>query len=190
MPSPPAFDEAEALFAGAMLALRSGSAQLAPTRAREEALKTEKAALEACLTEATKDKAMPDEHLTMNTRARDEALHERDQALHERDAAREAQAEAEAHQVLQQQELDMLTDRLIDRDAALAAIRRETITANRATKIARQQLEQSRKELEQSRKRVDALRGQLEAQRQEFLSSTSWRVSAPVRILGRLIRRR
>lgn len=172
-----AFDEAEGLFAGALLALRSRSAQLAPTCAQEEVLKTEKAALEARLIQATKDKAMLDEHLTQITEARDEALRDRD-------AAREAQAEAEAHQARQQQELDMLTDRLIDRDAALAAIRRETIAVtNRATETARQQLEQSRKE-------VEALSGQLETQRQEFLSSTSWRISAPVRVLGRLIRRR
>ncbi|PIL21972.1 hypothetical protein P775_01360 [Puniceibacterium antarcticum] len=185
-----AFDEAEGLFAGAMQALRSRSAQLAPTRAREEALKTEKAALEAHLTQATKDKAMLDEHLTQITQARDEALRDCN-------TAREAQAEAEAHQARQQQELDMLTDRLTqitrardealrDRDTALATIRRETIAVtNRAaaTEAARQQLEQSRKEAE-------ALSGQLETQRQEFLSSTSWRVSAPVRALGRLIRRR
>lgn len=174
-----AFDEAEGLFAGAMQALRSRSAQLAPTRAREEALKTEKAVLESRLTQATKDKTMLDEHLTQITQARDEALRDRD-------TAREAQAEAEAHHDRQQQELDMLTDRLIDRDAALVAIRRETIAVtNRAvaTEVVRQQLEQSRKE-------VEALSGQLETQRQEFLSSTSWRVSAPVRALGRLIRRR
>lgn len=174
-----AFDEAEGLFAGAMQALRSRSAQLAPTRAREEALKTEKAMLESRLTQATKDKTMLDEHLTQITQARDEALRDRD-------TAREAQAEAEAHQDRQQQELDMLTDRLIDRDAALVAIRRETIAVtNRvvATEVVRQQLEQSRK-------KVEALSGQLETQRQEFLSSTSWRVSAPVRALGRLIRRR
>lgn len=174
-----AFDEAEGLFAGAMQALRSRSAQLAPTRAREEALKTEKAVLESRLTQATKDKTMLDEHLTQITQARDEALRDRD-------TAREAQAEAEAHQDRQQQELDMLTDRLIDRDAALVAIRRETIAVtNRAvaTEVVRQQLEQSRK-------KVEALSGQLETQRQEFLSSTSWRVSAPVRALGRLLRRR
>lgn len=179
-----AFDEAEGLFARAMLALRSRSAQLAPTRAREEALKTEKAALEARLTQATKDKAMLDKHLTQITQARDEALRDRD-------AACQAQAEAQARQ---QQELDMLTDRLIDRDAALAAIRRDTLAVtNRATQLEQQcaaATEAARQQLELSRKEVEALRGQLEAQRQEFLSSTSWRVSAPVRALGRLVRRR
>ncbi|MCG6112937.1 MAG: hypothetical protein MEQ74_12250 [Paracoccus sp.] len=161
-----AFDEAEGLFAGAMQALRARSAQLAPARAREETLKTEKAALETRLTQATKDKAMLDEHLTQITQARDEALRDRD-------AARQAQAR-------QQQELDMLTDRLIDRDAALAAIRRDTLAVtNRAT-----QLEQ------QSAAATEAARQQLEQLRQEFLSSTSWRVSVPVRALGRLIRRR
>lgn len=54
-----AFDEAGGLFAGAMLALRGRSGQLAPARAREEALKTEKAALEERLTQATKDIAEP-----------------------------------------------------------------------------------------------------------------------------------
>lgn len=199
-----AFDEAEGLFAGAMQALRSRSAQLAPSHAREEALKTEKAALEARLTQSTKDKAMLDEHLTQITQARDEALRDRD-------AARQAQVEAEANHARQLQELDMLTDRLIDRDSALAAIRRDTLAVtNRATQLEQQavrmkaeqsqreaateathqQLEQSRQHLEQTRREVDALRGQLEAQRQEFLSSTSWRVSAPVRALGRLFRRR
>lgn len=173
-----AFTEAESLFTGAMQALSNRCAELAQTHASKEALEAqeaEKAALHARLTQATEDNAMLAENLDHITEARDEALRERD-------AAREAQAAAEAQQALQQQELDMLTDRLIDRDAALAAIRRETIKADRATETARQQLEQSRKE-------VKALTGQLEAQRQEFLSSTSWRVSAPVRILGRLIRR-
>tara|TARA_R100000935_G_scaffold49182_1_gene74297 strand:+ start:8369 stop:9805 length:1437 start_codon:yes stop_codon:yes gene_type:complete len=204
-----AFDEAEGLFAEAMQALRSRSAQLAPTRAREEALKTEKAALEARLTQETKDKVMLDEHLTQMTQAKDEAQAEaeahqacqqqkldvltdrltqitqaRDEALRDCDTARKAQAEAEAHQAEQQQELNMLTDRLIDRDVALATIRREMIAVtNRAAAAARQQVKQSREE-------VEALSDQLEAQRQEFLSSTSWRVSAPVRALSRLIRRR
>lgn len=88
----------------------------------------------------------------------------------------------------------MLTDRLIDRDAALAAIRRDTLAVtNRATQLEQQcaaATEAARQQLELSRKEVEALRGQLEAQRQEFLSSTSWRVSAPVRALGRLVRRR
>ncbi len=192
-----AFDEAEGLFAGAMQALRARSAQLAPARAREETLKTEKAALETRLTQATKDKAMLDEHLTQITQARDEALRDRD-------AARQAQAEAEAHQARQLQELDMLTDRLIDRDAALAAIRRDTLAmTNRATQLEQQNArlkaeqqqrsagaEAARQQLDQTRKEVEALRRQLDDQRQEFLSSTSWRVSAPVRVLGRLVRRR
>ncbi|MFN3279291.1 MAG: sulfotransferase family protein [Paracoccus hibiscisoli] len=192
-----AFDEAEGLFAGAMQALRARSAQLAPARAREETLKTEKAALETRLTQATKDKAMLDEHLTQITQARDEALRDRD-------AARQAQAEAEAHQARQLQELDMLTDRLIDRDAALAAIRRDTLAmTNRATQLEQQNArlkaeqqqrsagaEATRQQLDQTRKEVEALRRQLDDQRQEFLSSTSWRVSAPVRVLGRLVRRR
>ena len=175
-----AFDKAEVLFAGAMEALRSRSAQLDPTRSREEALKTEKAALEARLTQATTDKAMLDEHLTQITQARDEALRDRDAACH-----------AQAHQ---QQELDMLTDRLIDRDAALAAIRRDTLAAtNRATQLEQQSAaatEAARQQLEQLHQEVEVLRGQLETQRQEFVSSTSWRVSAPVRALGRLVRRR
>ncbi|MFN4059905.1 MAG: sulfotransferase family protein [Paracoccus hibiscisoli] len=192
-----AFDEAEGLFAGAMQALRARSAQLAPARAREETLKTEKAALETRLTQATKDKAMLDEHLTQITQARDEAVRDRD-------AARQAQAEAEARQARQLQELDMLTDRLIDRDAALAAIRRDTLAmTNRATQLEQQNArlkaeqqqrsagaEATRQQLDQTRKEVEALRRQLDDQRQEFLSSTSWRVSAPVRVLGRLVRRR
>lgn len=173
------FDDAEGLFAGAMQALHSRSAQLVPTRAREEALKTEKAALEACLTQATKDKAMLNEHLSQITQACD--------------AARQAQAEAEAHQARQLQELDMLSDRLIDHDAALAAIRRDTLEAtNRATQLEQQRdaaTEATRQQLEQWRKEIEVLRGLLEGQRQEFLSSTSWRVSAPVRALGRLVRR-
>ena len=192
-----AFDEAEGLFAGAMQALRGRSAQLAPTRAREEALKTEKTALEARLTQATKDKAMLDEQLTQITQARDEALRDRD-------AARQAQAELEAHQARQLQELDMLTDRLIDRDAALAAVRRDTLAVtNRASELEQEvaglkaafkervaATEQARQQLEEARREAAALRAQLEAQRQEFLSSTSWRISAPVRALGRLVRRR
>ncbi|CAM3555651.1 sulfotransferase family protein [Paracoccus nototheniae] len=178
-----AFDEAEGLFAGAMQALHSRSAQLPPTRAREEALKAEKAVLDARLTQVIKDKAMLDEHLTQITQAREEALRNRD-------AARQAQAEAEAHQARQLQELDMLTDRLIDRDAALAAIRRDTLAVtNRATQL-EQQRDAARQQLEQSRNEIKVLRGKLEVQRQEFLSSTSWRVSAPVRALGRLVRRR
>ncbi|WP_157001681.1 hypothetical protein [Paracoccus sp. S4493] len=190
------FEEADRLFSGAMQALSSRSAQLAPTRAREEALKAEKAILEARLTQSTEDKAMLDEHLTQITHARDEALRDRD-------AARQAQAEAEAHQVRQLHELDMLTDRLIDRDATLAVIRRETLeVANRAKQLeqeaARVKAEQqestaaaelTRQQLAQSKKEIEALRGQLRAQRQEFLSSTSWRISAPVRAFGRLVRR-
>lgn len=77
----------------------------------------------------------------------------------------------------------MLADRLIDRDVTLAVIRRKAIKANHVT-------ETTLHELAQSRNEVQALAGQLEALRQEFVTSTSWRVSAPVRILGRLIRRR
>lgn len=209
-----AFDQAEELFAGAMEALRSRSAQLAPTRAREETLKTEKAALEARLTQASKDKAMLDENLTQITKARDEALRDRDaahqarnkalqdrdavsqardEALRDRDATRQAKAETEAHQARLLQELDMLTDRLIDRDATLASIRRDTLEVSKRAEQLEQErnaaTEAARLQQEQSKKEIEALRSQLAAQRQEFLSSTSWRVSAPVRVLGRIIRR-
>ena len=178
-----AFDEAGGLFAGAMQALRARSAQLAPAHAREERLNTEKAALEKRLAQATKDKAMLDEHLTQITQARDEALRDRN-------TARQAQAEAEAYQARQLKELDMLTDRLIDRDAALAEIRRDTLAmTNRATQLEQQNAHQKAEQQQRSAE-AEALRRQLDDQRQEFLSSTSWRVSAPVRVLGRLIRRR
>ncbi len=88
----------------------------------------------------------------------------------------------------------MLTDRLIDRDAALAAIRRETLAmTRRATQLEQQgaaATEAARQQREKLRQEVEVLRSQLEAQRQEFLSSTSWRVSVPVRALGRLVRQR
>lgn len=89
-------------------------------------------------------------------------------------------ADAETHQGELQAELNEFTDKIINRDKAAAAMHKE------CDKLVREKAKLVAQLAEQEAASAKAI----EELNVLYLSSTSWRISAPIRILGRLLKHR
>lgn len=177
------FEQAGLLFSDALRALEADAAQLAPALARE-------AEAAATLKRLTQEKTALETKLAEDARQAQEDLHQQAAAADRRVADAEAKLDAaKARQDSLSRELDILTDRLIDREKVLAGMRRDTLAAFKRA----ERLEEKNRQLQDVQQNqadeILSLKQRVENVRLEYLSSTSWRISTPVRVAGGLIKR-
>lgn len=200
---------AEGLFSPALRVLDSRILDVAAGAAREAAQNTKLTDLQQQLKCAKDEIAASTSTAAEALRAQQQAhLDEQAAQLQQRlrDAADEAaiaakaQADSEAVQAQYLQEINSLVDRLIDRDKAMAILRRDASAASirladfeqaHAALQAESDAEKEKLGLEVARKtsQMTAAVHQIHATQRDFENSTSWRISAPVRVVGRICRR-
>lgn len=87
-------------------------------------------------------------------------------------------AQAEENQARQKEELTLLTDRLIDRDRAMTAIRGDILASSARVVEKDRQIAMIKK----------TTRQQIKNQEHDFRTSASWRFTKPLRFAGRILR--